>query len=114
MNKKEIGKDKEEIAKNFLINLGYEWICSNFRTKSGEIDLIFKDNNILVAVEVKYRKNKFEIERNIDEKKINKIKKSLEIFVNNNSISFKEIRIDAIFIFKECGELAIKYYKNYN
>ena len=32
--------------------------CRNYRNKKGEIDIIAKDNNVLVFVEVKYRQNK--------------------------------------------------------
>ncbi|MCB2183855.1 MAG: YraN family protein [Desulfobulbaceae bacterium] len=50
-----LGKKGEEIARSYLEKQGYTIIISNFRTKSGEIDLIAKDGEVLVFVEVKTR-----------------------------------------------------------
>lgn len=52
-----LGKKGEEIARSYLEKQGYTIIISNFRTKSGEIDLIAKDGEVLVFVEVKTRTN---------------------------------------------------------
>ena len=50
-----LGKRGEEMARFHLEKLGYKIITTNFRTKSGEIDLIAKDGVTLVFVEVKTR-----------------------------------------------------------
>ncbi len=50
-----LGKKGEKIARLFLEKQGYKIIVVNFRTKSGEIDLIAKDGETLVFVEVKTR-----------------------------------------------------------
>jgi putative endonuclease len=50
---KTIGLIGERKAEEFLINLGYEVIQRNFSTRFGEIDLICRDNDTLVFVEVK-------------------------------------------------------------
>ena len=57
MNKRVKGFKYEKLAKNFLINNGMEYVRSNYYSEYGEIDLIFKDSEELVFVEVKYRKN---------------------------------------------------------
>ncbi|MBC7326888.1 YraN family protein [bacterium] len=51
------GKFGEEIARQFLLSLGYEIITSNFRTRIGEIDIIAKDKGDFVFVEVKMRED---------------------------------------------------------
>ncbi len=56
-NNRVIGKKYEEIAKDFLISLGYNIYELNFRNKYGEIDIIAQDDKFLVFVEVKYRAN---------------------------------------------------------
>jgi putative endonuclease len=53
----ETGAAAENQAKAFLINEGLEFIEQNYRVKLGEIDLIFKDMQQWVFVEVKYREN---------------------------------------------------------
>ena len=52
-----IGKEAELKAAHFLQQKGYVLKASNYRYGKGEIDLIMKDGEILVFVEVKARKN---------------------------------------------------------
>lgn len=49
------GADAEETAKQYLISHGLTFIESNFSVAVGELDLIFKDQDTWVFVEVKYR-----------------------------------------------------------
>ena len=48
----------ERAACDFLIKNGYKIICTNYKTKISEIDIIAKDKNVLCFIEVKTRKNK--------------------------------------------------------
>ena len=50
-----LGKLGEQLAKKHLLNKGYQFIQQNFRSKFGEVDLIFQDKETLVFVEVKTR-----------------------------------------------------------
>lgn len=52
-----IGKVGEEIAGNYLIKKGYVILEKNFRYGHGEIDIIAKDGETLVFVEVKTKKH---------------------------------------------------------
>tara|TARA_Y100000588_G_C14214208_1_gene908067 strand:+ start:136 stop:492 length:357 start_codon:yes stop_codon:yes gene_type:complete len=52
-----IGVAAEEEAKTYLLERGLNHLVSNYRTKLGEIDLIMKEGECLVFVEVKYRKS---------------------------------------------------------
>ena len=56
-NNRTIGKSYEEKAAKYLEQNGYTIIDVNFNCKIGEIDIIAKDKEYLVFVEVKYRKN---------------------------------------------------------
>lgn len=83
-NKRQIGSDKEEIAKTYLMDKGYHIIETNFYCRSGEIDLIAYDKEYLVFVEVKYRKsskNGFPIEA-IDRRKIMKISRTAIYYIS--------------------------------
>lgn len=53
----EIGKIGEDLATKYLENLGYTIIERNFVAKQGEIDIIAKDKEELVFIEVKTRTN---------------------------------------------------------
>lgn len=57
-NKRKIGSIKEHLAAEYLKTKGYEIIEMNFYSQSGEIDIIAKDADYLVFVEVKYRKDR--------------------------------------------------------
>lgn len=50
-----IGKTGESIAARFLRNKGYRILEQNYRTRLGEIDIIARDRETLVFVEVKAR-----------------------------------------------------------
>ena len=54
-NRKDAGKIGENIAAKFLTRKGYSILEQNFRVKGGEIDIIAKDRDTLVFVEVKAR-----------------------------------------------------------
>lgn len=58
MNKRQIGKEKEELACRFLEEKGYQILEKNYQCRSGEIDVIAKEGSYLCFIEVKYRKNK--------------------------------------------------------
>lgn len=56
-NKRKIGQDYENTAAEYLKQQGYEILAHNFYTRIGEIDLIARDGEYLVFIEVKYRRN---------------------------------------------------------
>lgn len=51
------GIEAEQHAKQYLQARGLIFVTQNYAVPLGEIDLIFKDENQLVFVEVKYREN---------------------------------------------------------
>jgi len=55
MQKKELGKKGEELALRFLKKKGYRIIEKNYVCKMGEMDIIGKEKDTLVFIEVKTR-----------------------------------------------------------
>ena len=49
------GEEGERAARKHLQSLGLKFLAANFRSPHGEIDLIFRDTDCLVFVEVKTR-----------------------------------------------------------
>ncbi len=56
-NMREKGTVYENKAVLFLKKKGFQILERNFYTKAGEIDIVAKDGEYIVFVEVKYRKN---------------------------------------------------------
>ena len=54
-NNKRIGDLGEQLAADFLIKKGYTVLERNFQTPCGELDIIAKENDTVVFVEVKTR-----------------------------------------------------------
>lgn len=52
-----LGEKGEELAKRFLQKKGYKLIEQNYKTPLGEIDIIAKDKDTLVFIEVKTRES---------------------------------------------------------
>ncbi len=52
-----IGSAREEQARRYLEEQGLRLLQRNYRSRRGEIDLIMRDANCLVFVEVRYRKS---------------------------------------------------------
>ncbi len=52
---KSLGDQAERLACKYLCQQGLKLVCRNYRTKAGEIDLIMRDKNDWVFVEVKFR-----------------------------------------------------------
>ena len=51
--RQELGKEGEDFAADYLQKQGYEIIDRNFECKQGEIDIIAKEKNEYVFIEVK-------------------------------------------------------------
>jgi len=114
-NKRTKGKEGEDIAANFLKNLGYEIVEQNYQYGHGEIDIVAKENDEYVFVEVKTRKSlEYGLpEFAITKTKINQIKKVAFAYLIENKLDNQSARIDAITILLQNDrEPIINHYKN--
>ena len=114
--RKIIGAYGEELAKKYLIRKKYKIINQNIQASNKEIDIIAKQNKILVFVEVKTRTNiKYgKADEAMSRKKISHLRKAIGIYLDNyNKEKYKNIRLDlvAIDINKEKKTARIKHYK---
>lgn len=51
------GESAEQMAAEYLLEQGLQWVASNFRCKLGELDLVMREGETLVIVEVRYRQS---------------------------------------------------------
>jgi putative endonuclease len=95
----ELGKEGEKIARQYIENMGYIVLETNWRYRHKEIDIICKNENYLVFVEVKTRTTDF-FQKPYEAVEIKKQKlliDAAEAFIIDY-IDFSEIRFDIISI----------------
>lgn len=109
----ETGKIGEEIAVAYLKQNGYQIIERNFECRQGEIDIIAKDKNDLVFVEVKTRSSALYglPKEAVDKTKKKHIYRSAEYYVYLKHLENYPIRIDVIEIYKKHGRFKVHHIK---
>lgn len=100
MNNQITGSNGEKMAIKFLENKGYKILESNFRLRGGEIDIVARDQECLVFIEVKTR-NSHEFglpEEAITPAKINLLKRAALFYVIKAKWGSRPYRIDVVTI----------------
>ncbi len=114
MSNKIIGKQGEELARNYLEEQGYEILETNKRfSRFCEIDIIAKEKDSLVFVEVKTRSSEFcgSPFEAITKTKYENIKTGLFTYIQDSKTKYKNFRIDAISIILK-PKIKIQHLKN--
>ena len=93
--RKILGKQGEELARQYLRERGYQILGINYHCRFGEIDIIAKQGNCLVFVEVKTRRQGVP-EEAIDEKKQEHLAKAVDFYLRENDLTDTDFRIDSI------------------
>ncbi|WP_297570842.1 YraN family protein [Helicobacter sp. UBA3407] len=93
------GKEAESFACEFLGKQGFAILERNFHTRFGELDIIAKKNGILHFVEVKSGVG-FEPVYNLTPAKLKKLTKTLNIYLNQQSIQVPYC-LSALILFKQ-------------
>lgn len=96
----------------YLENLNYEIIDKNFFTRYGEIDIIAKENEEYIFIEVKTRtSDKFgKPSEAVNTNKILHIENASKVYIYKNRLENKAIRFDVIEVYFLSKE---KYYINH-
>jgi putative endonuclease len=94
------GDGGEEIAEKFLVEKGYEILDRQFLTRLGEIDLVAKDGDEVVFVEVKIRRDtSFGYpEESVTPSKLRKIAMTAELYLRTHYLLGSKFRIDVVAI----------------
>ena len=95
----ELGKWGEEIAAAFVEKKGYEILQRDWKSGHHDLDIIAKDEDTLVIIEVKTRRNRLfgNPEEAIDYKKRLSLQSAINHFVKSNHIN-APVRFDIISI----------------
>lgn len=106
------GLHAEARALKYLENLGMTCLAKRLKTPYGEIDLLMRDAQTVVAVEVKYRKLLESAAQSIRQPQQMRIQQALQWWISaqNNYMHHPPFqRFDVVLV---CPGHDIKYYKN--
>ena len=95
---KDIGDYGESLAESYLVSIGFIILASKFRCKIGEIDLICRDGNYIVFVEVKSRySSRFGTPADsVTYKKQTKIFKAAQFYIMKYMLHNNNFRFDVV------------------
>lgn len=102
ISKRSKGQHYEAVAEKHLISCGFSLIERNFHAKGGELDLIMRDGNTIVFVEVRYRAQQTfgHAAETVTRSKIQKILKAANVWLMKNGLSVysTDFRFDLVAI----------------
>jgi len=115
-NTREIGREGEKIALEFLVQKDYQILDTNYQKRCGELDIIAKTGNVVVFVEVKYRRSLrvSTPEESVTQKKRDRMIKTAETYIYEKGGELGDVnyRFDVVGIRKIKGETTISHYEN--
>lgn len=108
------GKKGESLAADYLKKNGYEILEKNFRCSLGEIDMIARDQEGLVFLEVKTRKSEDlgYPEEAVDKKKQKKISRLAVYYLQTKNLTNVQARFDVVAITMSGSFPKVKLIKN--
>ena len=109
----ELGRIGENIITEYITNLGYKVLDRNFECKQGEIDIIAKDKEELVFIEVKTRTDMSygEASEAVTNVKKRHLINSIKYYIYKNNLENQPIRIDVAEVYIKNGTVKINYIK---
>lgn len=110
----DLGKWGEEQALKKVKKLGYKCLVRNYRCPLGEIDLIARDKDILVFIEIKTRKASSigYSKEAVDFRKQKQLSKVALAYMKENDCPDAKARFDVIAIHIDRGEKEIEIIQN--
>jgi putative endonuclease len=113
-NKYEYGMQGQQDAEKFLQNKGYGILERNFRVRTGEIDLIARDKNYIVFIEVKYRSgvNYGYPRESVGTAKQRKIIKTAMYYIAVNELDNQDFRFDVMEVLSQGERVTINHIEN--
>jgi len=115
INTQLIGQDAETLACDYLLKNGLNLITRNYRCKTGEIDLIMRDKDALVFVEVRFRRNQNfgSSSETVNYFKQQKLLRTAQFYLLQHRLTDKvPCRFDVIAITQATAQPAIEWIKS--
>lgn len=110
---RETGIRGEEFAYQYLVKIGFEPITRNFSTRFGEIDLIMKDKDIMVFIEVKTKKSLDfgSPEEMFTQGKLRRVRNMATVYLHGKEVPCR-IDMVAVLLNPDNSLLSLKHYPN--
>jgi putative endonuclease len=110
----DLGNFGEDLAVKKIKRLGYKEIIRNFRCPLGEVDLIAKDGDTLVFIEIKTRKGKSigYAKEAVDARKRRQLSKAALAYMKSHDCTEAKARFDVVAISLEGSGAQIEVIKN--
>lgn len=109
ISKKERGKWGEQMAVDHLTAKGYAIVARNWRMQHYEIDIIARDNDQIVFVEVKTRaKDETDPVEAVNKRKRSRMVASGDMFLKIENLPF-EYRFDIISVIGKPGDFTLEH-----
>jgi len=109
-----LGKFGEDLARERLKDLGYRILKKNYRCSLGEVDLVARDGDVLVFVEIKTRKSESlgQIKEVVNRRKQAQLSKVALAYLKSNNLWGSKARFDVVAIRLIGGKKEIEIIKN--
>jgi putative endonuclease len=109
-----LGRFGEDLAGKTLKDLGYKILERNYRCSLGEIDLVARDGDVLVFVEIKTRKNEpsSQVKEAVTRRKQAQLSKVALAYLKSNHLWGSKARFDVVAVGFESGKKEIEIIKN--
>lgn len=109
----ELGNRGETLAEKLLLESGYQILERNWRFSRAEVDIIAKDRDVLVFVEVKTRSSEIfgKPEESISPKKETLLKDAAAVYMEQIGHEW-EIRFDVVSILIKGSGYSIEHFKD--
>ncbi|WP_194756264.1 YraN family protein [Aliidiomarina indica] len=89
MSTRDVGTDYEEVAIRHLSQFGLELVAQNYRLNNGEIDIIMRDDEFFIFVEVKYRASAAfaDVLEQISAKQLQRVRHAARVWLAKHQLS---------------------------
>ncbi len=107
-----LGRTGEQLAAEYLTDLGFRILDRNYRCSEGEIDIVAADRRILVACEVKTRSGLrygTPVEA-VTRQKLRRLRRLAVRWVMAHGVTFDELRVDIVGVLRSpSGDFTIEH-----
>jgi putative endonuclease len=105
--RKQIGSAGETMAAEYLLQKGYEIIVRNWRCRTGELDIVAGQDDMLVIVEVRTRRKigRYGLAKeSVNARKQIQVRETAQFYVHRYKLYDHKIRFDVISIDMDADE----------